>query len=100
MFSSTSPQRSLAIQHPPSTLKVGVANMPSELKSETSRANGAKSHGPKTTEGKEASSRNAIKHGFTARNTYILECENKQDFQEFWAEHIEIHQPAHYNRFR
>jgi len=68
--------------------------MPSELKSETARINGAKSHGPKTPEGKEASSRNSIKHGMTARNTYILECESKQDFQEFWAEHIEIHQPV------
>jgi hypothetical protein len=68
--------------------------MPSELKSETSRANGAKSHGPKTPEGKEASSRNSLKHGFTARNTYILQCESKEEFQEFWAEHIAIHQPV------
>ena len=68
--------------------------MPSELKSETSRANGAKSHGPKTPEGKEASSRNAIKHGMTARNTYILECESKEEFQEFHAEHIAIHLPV------
>ena len=68
--------------------------MPSELKSETSRINGAKSHGPKTPEGKEASSRNAIKHGMTARNTFILECENKEDYREFLAEHIAIHQPV------
>src|ERR1700682_370950 len=68
--------------------------MPSELKSETARTNGAKSHGPKTPEGKEASSRNAIKHGMTARNTYILECESADEFQEFLAEHIAIHQPA------
>jgi hypothetical protein len=68
--------------------------MPSELKSETSRANGAKSHGPTTAAGKEASSRNAIKHGFTERNTYILECESKEEFQEFHAEHIAIHQPV------
>jgi hypothetical protein len=68
--------------------------MPSELKSETSRINGAKSHGPKTPEGKETSSRNAIKHGFTERNTFILQCESKEDFQEFWAEHIAIHQPV------
>jgi hypothetical protein len=68
--------------------------MPSDLKSETSRINGAKSHGPTTAAGKEASSRNSLKHGFTARNTYILECESKEEFQEFWAEHIAIHQPV------
>jgi hypothetical protein len=56
--------------------------------------NGAKSHGPKTPEGKEASSQNAIKHGMTARNTYILECESANEYQEFLAEHIAIHQPA------
>ena len=68
--------------------------MPSELKSETSRINGAKSHGPKTPEGKEASSRNSLKHGFTARNTYILECESADEYKNFLAEHIAIHQPA------
>jgi hypothetical protein len=68
--------------------------MPSELKSETARTNGAKSHGPKTPEGKEASSRNSLKHGMTARNTFILECENKEDYREFLAEHIAIHQPV------
>ena len=68
--------------------------MPSELKSETSRANGAKSHGPTTAAGKEASSRNSLKHGMTARNTYILDCESAAEFKEFWAEHIAIHQPV------
>ena len=67
--------------------------MPSELKSETARANGAKSHGPKTAEGKEASSRNAIKHGLTA-HTLILQCEPPEDYQAMLAEHIAIHQPA------
>ncbi len=67
--------------------------MPSELKSETSRANGAKSHGPTTAAGKEASSRNALKHGMTARNTYILECERAEEFQAFLAEHLAIHRP-------
>ena len=67
--------------------------MPSELKSETARANGAKSHGPKTAEGKEASSRNAIKHGLTA-HTLILQCESPEDYQAMLAEHIAIHQPV------
>ena len=68
--------------------------MPSELQSETSRINGAKSHGPTSPEGKEASSQNAIKHGMTARNTYILECESANEYQEFLAEHIAIHLPV------
>jgi hypothetical protein len=68
--------------------------MPSELKSETARINGAKSRGPTTEIGKRASSQNAIKHGMTARNTYILECESADEFKEFLAEHIAIHQPA------
>jgi hypothetical protein len=68
--------------------------MPSDLKSETSRINGAKSRGPTTQAGKAASSQNAIKHGMTARNTYILECENANEFKEFLAEHIAIHLPA------
>ena len=68
--------------------------MPSDLKSETSRINGAKSHGPKTPEGKEASSRNSMKHGLTAHKTYILACESADEFKEFLAEHNAIHQPA------
>ena len=67
--------------------------MPSDLKSETARANGAKSHGPKTAEGKEASSRNAIKHGLTA-HTLILQCESPEEYQAMLAEHIAIHQPV------
>jgi hypothetical protein len=68
--------------------------MPSELKSETSRINGAKSHGPKTPEGKEASSRNSLKHGHTTRSTILLQCESPDEFEAFLAEHIEIHQPV------
>jgi hypothetical protein len=68
--------------------------MPSELKSETSRINGGKSHGPKTPEGKEVSSKNSLKHGHTARSTILLQCESPDEFKEFLAEHITIHQPA------
>ena len=68
--------------------------MPSDLKSETSRINGAKSHGPTTPEGKEASSRNSLKHGFTSRKTFILQTESWEEYREFLAEHLTIHQPA------
>ena len=68
--------------------------MPSDLKSETSRINGAKSHGPTTPEGKETSSRNSLKHGFTSRKTFILQTESPDEYRAFLAEHLTIHQPA------
>ena len=68
--------------------------MTSELKSETSRANGAKSHGPKTAEGREKSSRNSLKHGFTAKSTIVLECENKEQFQEMLGYYNITYQPG------
>jgi hypothetical protein len=68
--------------------------MPSQLKSETARINGAKSRGPKTAEGREKSSRNSVTHGLTGRNIVVLECENQDDFWAVHAEPMEIHQPA------
>jgi hypothetical protein len=68
--------------------------MSSELKSATARINGAKSHGPKTPEGKEVSSLNALKHGFTSRKTFILQTESLDEYRAFLAEHLAIHQPA------
>src|SRR5213592_3797718 len=52
------------------------ASMATQLKSETARANGAKSQGPKTAQGREKSSRNSTKHGLSSRNPLVLECEN------------------------
>ena len=68
--------------------------MPSQLKSDTARANGAKSRGPKTAETKEKSSRNSLRHGFTSRHTILLECENEDEFQELEEEFAATYQPA------
>ena len=56
--------------------------MTSEQKSASSRANGAKSRGPKTAETREKSSRNSLQHGFASRKTMLLGCENPDEFQE------------------
>jgi hypothetical protein len=54
--------------------------MSSQLKSETARANGAKSRGPVTPEGRATSSRNSLRHGFTAASV-VLPTESQEDFQ-------------------
>jgi hypothetical protein len=68
--------------------------MTSELKSATSRANGAKSHGPTTAEGKEKSSQNSLNHGFTAKKTILLQCENQEQFQKMQADYTVTYQPG------
>ena len=50
------------------------------LKSQTARANGAQSRGPVTPQGRAASSRNSLRHGFTAASM-VLPTESRQDFQ-------------------
>ena len=67
--------------------------MPSELKSATSRANGTKSHGPITAEGKEISSQNSLTHGFTSKKTVVLKCESEGDFQEMLGFSADTYQP-------
>jgi hypothetical protein len=69
--------------------------MVSNLKSETARANGAKSRGPTTAEGKEKSSRNAIKHGLTAgTGNILLDSEDPGEFEETLNKLLGIHEPA------
>jgi hypothetical protein len=53
-----------------------------------------KSHGPATAEGREKSSRNAVKHGLFSRNPLVLECETDDDFEALHQSQMEIHQPA------
>ncbi len=68
--------------------------MTSELKSATSRANGAKSHGPTTPEGKEKSSQNSLNHGFTAKKTILLACENQGQFDTMRGDYTATYQPG------
>ena len=68
--------------------------MPSDLQSETARANGAKSRGPKTPEGREKSSRNAIKHGFTSNSIMVLDSESPDRFHEILNDFYTTYQPA------
>src|SRR5713226_7547162 len=68
--------------------------MPSQLRSDTARANGAKSRGPKSAETKEKSSRNSLRHGFTARNIILLECESAEEYQKMEEDFAATHQPA------
>jgi len=62
------------------------------LQSETARANGAKSHGPVTPEGRAISSRNSLRHGFTAKSI-VLSTESQEDFQSLLDSYIDQFDP-------
>ena len=66
--------------------------MSSQLKSETARANGAKSHGPVTPEGRATSSRNSLRHGFTAKSI-VLSTESQEDFQALLDSYVDQFDP-------
>jgi hypothetical protein len=65
--------------------------MSSELKSETARINGAKSHGPITPEGKARSSANSRRHGLTA--SALIDGESDEHFQLLLADFMDHFQP-------
>src|SRR5260370_22347637 len=64
----------------------------SERKLESARLNGAKSHGPKTPEGKAVSSMNALRHGLTASRP-LLPGESQESFDELLKEYMEEYEP-------
>ncbi len=66
--------------------------MSSELQQIASRTNGAKSHGPITEEGKQASSRNRLNHGFNSKRI-VLPGESQEEFDQLLASYLDEHQP-------
>ena len=58
-----------------------------------SRANGAKSHGPATPEGRARSSRNSLRHGFTAK-AVVLEAESPEEYQALLDSFLDRFRPA------
>src|SRR5580658_8140613 len=65
---------------------------PSELQQEASRANGAKSRGPITEEGKHASSQNRRSHGLLSKKI-VLEGESQEEFDALFTGYLDEHQP-------
>ena len=66
--------------------------MASELQQIASRTNGAKSHGPITEEGKQASARNSLNHGFNSKRI-VLPGESQEEFDQLLASYLDEHQP-------
>ena len=58
-----------------------------------SRANGAKSRGPKTPAGKRRSSENSLRHGLLAKSV-VLNNESDSVFRQFFDEHLQKLNPA------
>jgi len=66
--------------------------MPSDKQIQASKANGARSRGPITEQGKRNSSRNSLRHGLLAQ-TVVLEEESRPRFLELLAAYMEEYKP-------
>jgi hypothetical protein len=66
--------------------------MSSQRKIDSARANGAKSHGPKTEAGRQKSSLNAVKHGLYAASV-VLTTESREQHQEMLQAYMQQFQP-------
>ena len=67
--------------------------MPSLRLTLAARANGARSRGPATPEGKRRSSQNATRHGLLAQ-CIVMEDESRESFDALLAQHLDRLQPA------
>src|ERR1035438_5478405 len=67
--------------------------MRTEKQQEASRANGRRSQGPVTPEGKERSSQNALRHGLLAKVVF-LQNEKFENFQIYLDQHVAQFQPV------
>ncbi len=68
--------------------------MTTTRRSQAARANGAKSQGPKTPEGRARSSQNALKHGLTALKFVLPNVEDRDEFYHLREAYLERFQPA------
>ena len=59
----------------------------------SSRANGARSRGPATSQGKQRSAQNAVRHGLLAR-CIVMQNESRESFEAHLAQHVDRLQPA------
>lgn len=66
--------------------------MPSELKSESARVNGAQSHGPVSVEGKAVSAQNSLRHGLCSKQV-VLPGEDPQAFEDLRASYLQCYRP-------
>src|ERR1700732_853958 len=69
------------------------SDLKNSLKTQTARANGAKSRGPVTPEGRAKSSRNSLRHDLSAKSV-LLPAESREQFQLLLDAHIQQFQPA------
>jgi hypothetical protein len=58
------------------------------------RANAARSTGPRTAQGKAASSRNARKHGFTATAFHVVRLEDLDEIANLRADLVAAYKPV------